>query len=168
MIRAVLGAWSVLAWFRWSPPDGAPLLLLLSAGIMVATSCDDSSDPAGVPVDAVLVAIVRDIAVVDTPSTTEPGPLSVVYVVSIAEDGISAGAQADVASELRDEVDVRFADQREEALDDAEPDVPVVDGGVLLVVGDDPRERWPRRVPVEVYRNAADWTKFVFSVGPVG
>ena len=39
--------------------------------------------------------------------------MPVVYVVSIGEDGISAGAQADVASTLRDEIDVRFADERE-------------------------------------------------------
>jgi hypothetical protein len=136
---------------------------VLVAAALMAAGCRDGPDPTGVPADAVIVAVVRAVAGT-APQTTVPGPLPVVYVVSVAEDGVSAGVQAAVASALRDQVDVRFADRREEAVDDAASGEPVVDGGVLLVVDEIPESDGVADVAVEIYRNAADDTKWVFSL----
>lgn len=143
----------------------AVLVAVLVAGL--AAACGSSPEESGVPVDAVLVAVVRSVTG-ETPATTEAGPLPVVYVVSTAEDGLSPGDQAAVASQLRDDVDVRFADRREEALDDAEPGVPVVDAGVLLVVGEIPARGGVVELPVEVYRDAGDHRALVFTLRAAG
>ena len=50
-------------------------------------------------------------------------------------------------AELRDEVDVQFADERDEAVDEDVEDAPVLDDGVLVAVGElppdtDPVDRW--------------------------
>ena len=58
------------------------------------------------------------------------------YVVPLGESDIDATVQADVASELHDVADVRFADERSEALDEDEPGMPVRDDGVLVAIGD--------------------------------
>jgi len=138
----------------------------VAALVLAAVGCGDDSeaDPRSVTPARVIVAAIR--GVVDTgPSTTEPdAPTPIVYVVSVAENGIAPGAQADVASELRDEIDVRFADGRDEAIDEDSGGAPVRDGGVLLVIGEIPAEGRSIEVPIEVYLDEEDWRKALFTL----
>lgn len=93
-------------------------------------------------------------------------PLPVVYVISTGEDDIAAAAQAATAQALHDVVDVRFADDRDEALILDAPDRPVRDEGVLLAVGEIPADEsgGSVEVAVEQYRSVDDRTRHVFTV----
>ena len=82
----------------------------------------------------VYVVTIRDV-VAEEPPPADPDVLPVVYVIGVGEDDIAADIQADVAAELKDEVDVRFADARAEAVLADEDEVPVRDHGVLVAVG---------------------------------
>jgi hypothetical protein len=157
----------------------APLLLLAAGFGLALGACgdDDTTDdptvettgstlPANDDV-AIVTAAIRQVSSRGVPAD-DPDRTPVVYVVSVAEGGISAGIQADVVSQLRDEVDVRFADAREEAIEESDPTAPVPDDGVLLVIGDIAEVGRPVVVAVEIYRNVDDWTKSLFTVAPEG
>ena len=154
-------------------------LLLLAAGIGLALgACGDDDAPDDPTIEttastlpasddvAIVTAAIREVASEGVPAD-DPERTPVVYVVSVAEGGISAGVQADVVSQLRDEVDVRFADERAEAIEDSDPAAPVPDEGVLLVIGDIAETGRPIVVSVEIYRNAEEWSKSLFTFAPV-
>jgi hypothetical protein len=96
--------------------------------------------------------------------------LPVVYVEPLGEDQIDAAVQADTAAELRETADVRFADERSEAVEEDEPGMPVRDDGILVAIGDVPEEGDPVDVEVETYRSEDDWSTrlFTFSLRPSG
>lgn len=105
--------------------------VLVAATGLLACDRDEKSQS---PIAQVLTAIVRD-AAGDLPPDEDPDALPVVYVISGTDEALPATAQAAVANALNGEIDVRFADTRDEALDDSEPGVPVRDGGALVAVG---------------------------------
>lgn len=61
------------------------------------------------------------------------GDRPVVYVVSAA-DAIGVDVQADVAKALDDDADIRFADARDEAINDDGELMPVRDNGLLVTI----------------------------------
>ena len=68
--------------------------------------------------------------------------------------------QADVAAELDDDAEIRFADERSEALLEDADDEPVRDDGVLMAIGRGRAGRATRyEVEVEVYRSEDDSSK---------
>lgn len=137
--------------------SGAILMLLVS------TACSrDGSDEGSRKVD-VLVVSIRDV-VGAPPAADSREALPVVYVVGVGEHEVAATVQSDVADQLQDEVDVRFADGRDEAIETGETDQPVRDSGVLLMVGDVPEEGNPVDVPIEIYRSELDTSTVVFTV----
>jgi hypothetical protein len=139
-------------------------VVLVAAGV---SGCDGSAREEMSRDAQVFVVTIRDV-VAEEPPPADPDVLPVVYVIGVGEDDIAADIQADVAAELKDEIDVRFADARAEAVLADEDEVPVRDHGVLVAVGaltpegddDDPVD-----VEVEVYRSEADWSNLVVTIG---
>lgn len=140
---------------------GAAALLVVAAGGVIA-GCDrsDSNDETR-QVD-VLVLAIRDVVSGASGDQTDAA-LPVVYVVGSGEHEIDAAVQADVAAELHDEIDVRFADERDEVVESDEPDRPVPDSGVLLLVDDIPEDGDEIDVPVEIYRSEVDGSAVVYT-----
>ncbi len=138
----------------------AALLAVIAGGIGAA--CDGNDSDTGSRQVAVLVVAIRD--VVGLPIAAVDEALPVVYVVGFGEHDVPATVQSDVAAELHDEVDVRFADDRDEAIETGEADQPVPDSGVLLVVGDIPDRGSPIDVPIEVYRSQRDGSVMMFTL----
>jgi hypothetical protein len=134
------------------------------AGACVLTGCGDTDADAGSEPADVYILLVRD-ALDPLPPTAEGDPLPVVYVLGVGEEEIGATVQADVASELREEADIRFADHRDEAVLEDEEGQPVRDHGVLLAVGEVPPEPEDQfDVDVEVYRSESDRSPRVVTI----
>jgi hypothetical protein len=139
---------------------GARVLLVVLVGGAVVSCNRDDDDGAARAID-VLIGAIRD--VVSSHFTTgveDAAP--VVYVVGTADGGVPAAVQADVAEALHDEIDVRFADERDEPIESDEVDAPVADSGVLLIVDQIPTEGDAIDVPIEVYRSERDNFTVIF------
>jgi hypothetical protein len=130
---------------------------------VAVAGCGSSSDAEDSRPADVFVATIERVLADETPSS-ETDELPVVYVVPLGEDEIDATVQADVASELHEVADVRFADERSEALDEDEPGKPVLDDGVLIAIGDVAERGNPVEVEVEVYRSEEDSSSLLFTV----
>jgi hypothetical protein len=125
-----------------------------------------SSTPSGVgPIkqaDAYAAAINWYIHSVPAPTPTTIGAAShplIVYVVAESGKAIDSQVQASVIADMasrKNEVTVRFADVRDDALDVGLVNQPVKDNGALLLVGEVDEGLPPVRVAMSVYRNAAD------------
>ncbi len=132
------------------------MLTVVSVAALVAGCRDDETAP--VSRDAqVYVATVRDV-VDDQPAPEDPDVLPVVYVAPAARGEIPADVQAEVAEELHDEVDLRFADERDEAVLTEEDGLPVRAEGLLLVVGELPEAGDPIEMRIEIYRSERNWS----------
>ena len=143
---------------------GRTLASLVLLAITMSSCGDDDDDANGVHAADVLSAAIRDV-VAEQPVPTDPEEYTpVVFVVGVGENGIEAGVQAEVATALRDDIDVRFADAREEPIDGGAEDEPVRDDGVLLLVSDVPESGNPVEMSVEIYRSLSDWTKAIFTI----
>jgi hypothetical protein len=137
----------------------------LGAAVTAVTmaGCGTSSDAEDSRPDDVYVATIQRVLADESPST-EPDELPVVYVVPRGENKIEATVQAEVASELRHVADVRFADDRDEALDEDEQGKPVLDEGVLVAVGEVADRGNPVEVEVEIYHSEDDSSSLLFTV----
>ncbi len=140
-----------------------------SAAVTVVAlgGCGASSDAEDFQPADVYVATIERVLADETPGNGTDG-LPVVYVVPLGEHEIDATVQAEVASELHDVADVRFADERSEALDEDEPGQPVRDEGLLVAIGEVVEQRGPVEVEVEVYRSEGDSSSRVFTVSRRG
>jgi hypothetical protein len=136
------------------------VVVLATAG---AAGCAGSGEDEESRAAQVYVAAIRDV-ISDQPPPPDPDDPPVVYVVALGEHEIGADVQAEVASELHDDADVRFADERSEAVLEDEDGVPVRDHGVLVGVSEVPGEGDPVAVEVEVYRSDADRSMRVLTV----
>lgn len=110
----------------------------------------------------VYVATIREV-LAEQPQP-DPDVLPVVYIVGVGETKIPADVQAEVAVELDDDADIRFADKRDEAVLENEDHVPVRDHGVLIAVGELPPDVDPVNLDVEVYRSDQDSSKVVLTI----
>ena len=134
------------------------MVAIVGAGV----GCDSSNDNEVSRDGHVYIATIREV-LTEQPPPPEPDELPVVFVVGIGEEDIAADVQAEVLRALDDDAVVRFADERAEAVAENEPDVPVIDAGVLLVVGeiagDATRPRWMSRSrctgPIRTGRSAS-------------
>jgi hypothetical protein len=139
------------------------VLAVASVAAVGAAGCDGADDGDVSREGHVLTAAVRDV-LTEQPPPTDPDELPVVFVVGVGEEDIAADVQAEVTRELDDDAVVRFADEREEAVEEDEPHVPVRDAGVLLVVGEVAVEGDPVELSVEVYRSDQDWSDRVLTI----
>ncbi len=127
------------------------------AALLVAGACSDD-DPDTVDGSAreaaVIEAVVRSVA--PEPASTDDDSTPVVYVVAADGREIPIDVQATVAAAFVDEVDLRFADDRSEAVDDGADGVPVLDDGTLVAIGEVPERGSVIEVPVERYVSELD------------
>jgi hypothetical protein len=137
-------------------------LAVVVVAVALGSGCGASSDAEEPHPAQIYVATIELVLDEENPAAGTD-ELPVVYVVPLGQDDIDATVQADVASELRDVADVRFADARSEAVDEDEPGMPVRDDGVLVGIGDVPEDGGPVDVQVEAYRSEDDWSKRVLT-----
>lgn len=79
------------------------------------------------------------------------------FIEAVGEERIPLEVQAEVVSQLKDVMPVRFIDAREEAIVLEEPGDPIRDGGVLLGLGEvTDIDRSPVRLYVDRYRDVYD------------
>jgi hypothetical protein len=133
-----------------------------AVAMLLASSCDDSSDSEMSRSTPVYVAVVD--AALDQVATPPGDELPVVYVVPVGETAIDASVQADVADAFHERADVRFADERSEAIVEDEEELPVRDEGVLVAIGDIAESGEPIEVEVEVYRSVDDSSRWVLTL----
>ena len=111
---------------------------MLLAAAAFAAGCGDE-EPAARDVDpaAALTAIVEWQVDEQEPVIDDTGEvlLPVIYLVAGAGGTIDVGAQAAVASAATDVATVRFADDMADAFDIGLEGEPVIDDGVLLLIG---------------------------------
>jgi hypothetical protein len=150
--------WPSLPIMRGAPLVATGALLAVSMGL---TACTTSSPIEGTARNAAVVEQVIRSIVEDEP--TEPDVMPVVYVVG-GETSISIDVQASVAASLVNEMDIRFADERAEAIDESLEQAPVRDAGVLLVIGKVPNEGRRIDVLAERYRAVDDVDNVVVSL----
>ena len=139
-----------------------PKVLVLSALAVFGAACNGQSDELSREAQ-VYAATIREVVRHQPPPPDDPDALPVVYVVAVGETTIPADVQAEVASELRDEAEVQFADERDEAVDEDVEDAPVLDNGVLIAVGELSPDADRVSMEVEVYRSERDVSKAVFN-----
>ena len=135
--------------------------IVVVAAAAGGVACADSVQGDGARSADVYVATIR--SVLDELPPPEPDVLPVVYVVSVGEQDIRADVQAEVAEDLNDDAEVRFADRRSEALLEDDEHVPVRNEGVLIALGELVGDA-PVEVTVEVYRSETDRSKRVVTV----
>ena len=140
-------------------------VLVLSVVAVAGAACNGQSDELSREAQ-VYAATIREVVRHQPPPPDDPEALPVVYVVAVGETTIAADVQAEVASEFRDEAEVQFADERDEAVDEDVADSPVLDDGVLIAVGDLSPDADPVSMEVEVYRSERDVSKAVFNFAP--
>ncbi len=138
-------------------------LLVAGVALAVAAGCDGGGDDVPSRAAQVYLATIRA-ATADQPPPADPEALPVVYVVAVGETAIPADVQAEVAAVLRDERDVRFADERDQAIHADLAAAPVRDEGTLVAIGEVPPNTESVDVEVEVYRSDEDWSKAVMTV----
>jgi hypothetical protein len=121
----------------------AAALLVVGCG---AATHDSEPDRVADVYEAVLSAVV---ALEAPPANGEPAP--VVYALPDGTEAIPAGVQVQVVKALKDDMDLRFADERVEAVDSSRDGEPVHDDGVLVTLGAVPPAGSLIEVPVDVY-----------------
>ncbi len=129
----------------------------------MSAGCDGSNSDGQSRQAQVYVAAIRDVLNESAPppdADVEP----VIYIVAGGESAIPADVQADVVADLHDDADIRFADERSDALLTDDDKRPVRDEGVLLIIGEVPPEGDPIDVNVETYRSEVDWSRLVVTV----
>lgn len=120
--------------------------LVAVAALFVPAACGESNTVEGTAREsAVVEQVVRQLA----GEPVEPEVLPTVFVTG-SEGTIPIEVQAGVAAALVDEIDVRFTDERLEAIDEGLESRPVREGGVLLVLHRIPEQG--RRIDVRVDR----------------
>ena len=153
------------------------LICAVSALLGVTACGSDPPGPVSITTSDAYSAAIRwylDNNHVATPATSVSGdggkPL-IVYVAPESGTAIDSQAQASVVAEMADmtdQVTVRFADVREDALDTEAPELPVKDAGVLLIVGAVTQGPPPVDVDVDVYRSVDDQTTFTMRITASG
>jgi len=135
--------------------------------LVIISACDGGDDDELSGTARIYIAAVRSVAEAMPPDVEDREKLPVVYVVSNNAEPIAADVQAEVASVLDPDADVRFADAREEALDLGKPHEPVRSEGRLLTVGpveDDAAGVDVVDLQVEIYRSDEEWSRGVVTM----
>lgn len=109
---------------------------VLCIGVMAGAFACAGETPDVSPAGAVYGAVLAEVLAEEPLVATSPGVLPVLYVAPLDKRyPIDLGDQAKVLERLRSDADVRFVDDRAEAIDDKRPERPVRDGAVLVELG---------------------------------
>lgn len=140
-------------------------LVALSA-LSVGCSGSDSSPPGEVDQSGAYTAIIEWQAAEQEPVLNDDGTVKLPIIYVVAADGatIDVGVQASVAAETVDVADVRFADESSEAFDDDLDGAPVIDQGVMLLVGAIPEPAPTIDVDLLRYLNAETSSAFTLKI----
>jgi hypothetical protein len=140
---------------------GAITVIALS---VATAACSDTAAPDRVDQSGAYTAIVEWQAAEQEPVLNDDGTvkLPVVYVAAADGTTIDVGVQASVAAATVDIADVRFADESSEAFDSDIDDEPVIDQGVMLLVGAIPEPA--RTIDVELVRYLDVGTSSAFTL----
>jgi hypothetical protein len=138
--------------------------VLAGTCLTILAACGDGSQAELSRPAQIFVATIQEVLAEQNPAAGTDD-LPVVYVEPLSDEEIGATVQANTARELRDVADVRFADERSEALLEDEPGMPVRDDGILVAIGDVPDEGDPVDVEVETYRSEDDGSTALFTFG---
>lgn len=129
------------------------------AAVVIAAACtptdDDPSD--GLGREATIYESILD-WMLEGESLPDDGerPAWTMYVSSRYERPIGVDVQVRVVESLDDVIEVRFIDQRSEAVDEAADEQPVREGGILIGLGAVPAEGDSVDVYVDRYRELDD------------
>jgi hypothetical protein len=166
-----------VGWQRGAGRTGAPrTVALVLVALFVVTACGDGGDEHHAGTDrtaGVYLAALRWAAAsmagapTSAPSGSDgdgdgdgdgggDGDRPVVYALALSGDAIPTAVQVVVVKQLRDDVVVRFADARTEALDGGEDTEPVRDDGLLVSLGPVPAEGDDVTLAAELYRDRDD------------
>jgi hypothetical protein len=132
--------------------------VVASVGALAGAACGDDDAPTGeVDPAAALTAVVEWQAADQEPVVDADGEplLPVIYVAPGDGDTIDVGVQAAVAEAVADVATVRFADDVADAFDEDVVDQPVIDQGVVLLLGPMPDPAPVVVMPLERFTDAA-------------
>ncbi len=144
----------------------AALATAVVVGLLMSCSSDDTTADDTVDGAAAVAALVHwaadELPVVEN----EDGEveLPVVYVTARDGDTMDAGLQASVVEDTNATAVVRFADDRNEAIDDKSEIDAVRDGGVMLVVGDVPEPAASLDIEVEWYESLDESSTIIVQI----
>ncbi len=115
---------------EWSRRCG----VFLAAGLLVSlAACTSDDGPPKVTPDGAYSAVVRWITTDQLPAPIDD-TVPIIYIATEDGSAIGAGTQAAVARDTVDEATVRFADDRDDALELDTDLQPVKDAGVLVTL----------------------------------
>jgi hypothetical protein len=98
--------------------------------LLAAASCSESASPGGEDDAALYSVVIRRVAAGEAAQLPE-----MVFIETLPGTDISLAEQTSILKALDDVTEVRFIDDQDEAIDDAEPGAPVRHAGVLVRVG---------------------------------
>lgn len=133
---------------------------------LAACSSDGGTRP-DVRTAGIYEAALRWVLAAETQPPAAEDDLPVVYVVSANGRSIAAQAQVAVVDAMNEDATLRFTDAREDALDVDVDGRPVMDEGVLVIVGP-VADGSPVDLEVEVYRDQADDRAYMLRVSGGG
>lgn len=130
--------------------------LCLFAPLAPLAACDQSSDDPteGDGREAAVYELILDWVLAGEPAAADDEPT--VFVASRHEQPIDVEVQALIVEAMDERAEVRFVDERAEAVVDGEDGLPVHDGGVLVGLGAVPPDGDRVEVYVDRYRRADD------------
>ena len=125
-------------------------------GALLVTSCSGSDESAVVRQTDIRIAVLR--AVVEVEAGPAQEAIDWVLFVESGDDDetIELEEQIEIVNALADVVDVRFVDESDEAIDDASEVRAVIDGGLLVRLGNIADSGSSVDVYVESYRSDDD------------
>lgn len=141
------------------------LLAVLAAAVLLPlTGCTSGNVADHAARDAeiyenVIIELSDQFRVTDPIEDREP----VLYLESFAADGVSLETQVAITAAFLDVYDVRFIDEREEAVDDDVAELPVRRGGVLVGLGPIV-ENETVTVRAELYFDSGDMRGFLYTL----
>ena len=144
--------------FRW-----LVAFLVVGAAALTVSSCGDDSggqDTSSRESD-VYAAIVSSVAAAETAGESTP----VVYVAPLGNDKpIPLNVQVAVVDSVGNAAVVRFVDKADQAINQDDETLPVLDDAVLVRLGEVPESGASVEVPGELYRTKADSALVVYVV----
>lgn len=115
-----------------------------------------------------MTAVITDFVLADQLPVADDEPLPIVYMIGTDGKTVAADVQAMVVKPLKDDVELRFVDLRDDAIVIEEPDQPVKDDGVLVTLAPPPPTGSTVQFEVEVYRSTADEQQYLVTLAGGG
>lgn len=113
-------------------------------------------------------AVLTELVLADQPPTTEGEPLPIVFVNGADGETVPVDVQALVVKPLKDDIDLRFVDVRDDAILLEEIDEPVKDEGVLITLAAPPETGSTVQFEVDVYRSANEEQQYLVTLAGAG